>query len=607
MLAERAAQLPTTPGVYLFKAASGEVLYVGKAANLRARVRQYLAGTDGRFMVPFLVAASAEVDVVLVSSEKEALILENTLIKQHRPPYNVKLRDDKNFLHLRLDTRRRWPRYELVRSIKADKARYFGPYTSAAKARRTLEFLQRVFPLRTCSDVVLRSRRRPCLLHQMDRCVAPCVDGHTTTEAYDTLVDESMKWLDGRRGEVVERLRGRMMEHAEALEFERAARLRDLVAEIELTLSRQKVVDRKLGDRDVLGLHREGDAGMLCVLPVREGMMLEPSFVAFDADRGESAELLSSWLNGLYQGPEDTPSEILLPLWPTAHDALVEVLSERRRGRVRLAVPQRGDKARLVELAVENARDRFRRRSDGEARRRRALVSLADLLGLAAPPHRMECFDNSNLMGSHPVASCVVFLDGAPAKSQYRHYRIKTVEGPDDFASMEEILTRRFRRAAQEGIFPDLLVVDGGKGQLGVALRVLRELGFDEQPVIGLAKPRTERARGDRDAVDKIITTGGRTIRLEDNDPALNVLRHLRDESHRFAVQFHRRSRRSSALRSVLDGVPGVGPARRKALLRHFGSVRAVKAATAEQLAAVEGIGLRLAQQLHDAMNEGAS
>ena len=607
MLAERVAQLPTTPGVYLFKAASGEVLYVGKATNLRARVRQYLAGTDGRFMVPFLVAASADVDVVLVDSEKEALILENTLIKRHRPPYNVKLRDDKNFLHLRLDTRRPWPRYEVVRTIKSDKARYFGPYSSAAKARRTLEFLQRVFPLRTCSDAVLRSRRRPCLLHQMDRCVAPCVEGHTTPEAYDSLVGESMKWLDGRRGEVIDGLRARMMEHAEALEFERAARLRDLVEEIELTLSRQKVVDRKLGDRDVLGLHREGDAGVLCVLPVREGMMLEPSFVSFDADRGDSAELLSSWLNGLYQGPEDTPAEILVPLLPTTPDALIEVLSERRGAKVRLVVPQRGDKVRLVRLATDNARDRFRRRSDGEARRRRGLSSLADLLGLAAPPHRMECFDNSNLMGSHPVASCVVFLDGAPAKSQYRHYRIKTVEGPDDFASMEEILTRRFRRAAQEGVFPDLLVVDGGKGQLGVARRVLRELGFDEQPVIGLAKPRTERSRGDREAVDKIITTDGRAIRLEDNDPALNILRHLRDESHRFAVQFHRRSRRASALRSVLDGVPGIGPARRKALLRHFGSVRAVKAATADQLAGVAGIGPQLAQQLHDAMNEGTS
>ena len=601
-LSERAAELPQGPGVYLFKSADDEVLYVGKASNLRARVRQYLAGTDGRFMVPFLVAASADVDVILVHSEKEALILENTLIKRHQPPYNVKLRDDKNFLHLRLDERKRWPRFELVRNIRDDGARYFGPYSSASKARRTLEFLQRVFPLRTCSDGVLASRRRPCVLHQMGRCVAPCVVGHTTRREYSAMTSEAMLWLDGRRSEVVQRLRGRMMEHAERLEFEQAARLRDLTAEIEVTLQNQKVVDRKLGDRDVLGLHRAGDAGVLAIVPVREGMMLEPRFLTFDADRGDSAELLSSWINGLYQGPADTPGEILLPMLPHAHKALAEVLSDRRGGRVQLVVPQRGDKAQLQKLATDNARDHFRRRSDGQARRRRALRSLADILGLEAPPHRLECFDNSNLEGTNAVASCVVFLDGAPAKREYRHYRIKTVEGPDDYASMEEILTRRFRRAAEEGLFPDLLVVDGGKGQLAVARRVLRELGFDEQPMIGLAKPRTERARGDRHAVDKIVTVSGRTLRLEDNDPALNMLRHLRDEAHRFAIQFHRRSRRNNTLRSALDGVLGIGPARRKALIRHFGGVKGVKAATVDDLAAVSGIGPQLATQLHTAL-----
>jgi excinuclease ABC subunit C len=287
---------------------------------------------------------------------------------------------------------------------------------------------------------------------------------------------------------------------------------------------------------------------------------------------------------------------------PHAHKALAEVLSERRGGRVHLVVPQRGHKAQLQKLATDNARDHFRRRSDGQARRRRALQSLADILDLEAPPHRLECFDNSNLEGTNAVASCVVFLDGAPAKREYRHYRIKTVEGPDDYASMEEILTRRFRRAAEEGLFPDLLVVDGGKGQLAVARRVLRELGFDEQPMIGLAKPRTERARGERDAVDKIVTVSGRTLRLEDNDPALNMLRHLRDEAHRFAIQFHRRSRRKSTLRSALDGVPGIGPARRKALIRHFGGVKGVKAATVDDLAAVSGIGPQLAIQLHTAL-----
>ncbi len=601
-LSEHAARLPTQPGVYLFKDEDGQVLYIGKAANLRGRVRQYLAGSDGRFMVPFLVAHSTTVDVILTDSEKEALILENTLIKRHQPPYNVKLRDDKNFLHLRLDPGKPWPRYELVRRIRDDRARYFGPYSSASRARRTLAVLQRAFPLRTCSDRVLAGRRRPCMLHQLGRCVAPCVQGHTTPEHYGEILSGSLMWLEGKRGELIESLRTRMMRLAEAMEFEQAARLRDLIAELELTLQEQKVVDRKLESRDVLGLYREGDAGTLAILPVRDGMMLEPRFVDFDADRGETPELLSSWINALYDSADSLPPEIVLPLLPASHEALSEVLAERRGGRVRLRVPLRGGKTRLLKLATGNAQDHFRRRLDGLVRRGRALRSIADLVGLSAPPARMECFDNSNLQGSSAVASCVVFQDGVPAKSEYRHYRIKTVEGADDYASMEEILTRRFRRAAQDGLFPDLLVVDGGKGQLSVALRVLEELGFDEQPVIALAKARTEKARGERDAVDKIVTAGGATLRLQDHDPALNLLRHLRDEAHRFAIGFHRRTRRKSALRSQIEGVPGIGPARRKALVRHFGSVKRLKQASALELTQVEGIGPALAAQLHNAL-----
>ena len=599
-LEQQAAELPTTAGVYLWRDPNGLVLYVGKAKSLRARVRQYLSGHDERFMVRFLVAQAATIDCVLTDTEKEALLLENTLIKQHRPPYNVKLRDDKNFLHIRIDPRTSWPMFELTRRIADDGAKTFGPYHSAQKARRTLAFLQRSFPLRTCSDAVLKSRKTPCLLHQMGRCVAPCV-GKTSPEAYDAIVQEAVLVLSGRSTEAVQRIHERMRAAAEELRFEEAARLRDLAHEIDQTLQRQKVVDRKLSDRDVWGLFREGDLGAIAVLPMRGGMLLEPWFLEIRGERGELPELLSSWLNAAYSG--EIPPEILVPELPEAHGALEEVLGERRGGRVHIRVPQRGEKKRLLTLADSNARDRFRRQTDESERRARTLEELREICGLEAAPYRIECVDNSNIQGTDPVASCVVFLDGRPGKKEYRHYRIKTVVGPDDYASMREVLTRRFRRAAREGVFPDLLVVDGGKGQLGVALDVLHELGFPDQPVLGLAKPRTEKRRGEFDAVDKILLPGrSDAIRLPDNSGALNLLRHIRNESHRFAIQFHRRTRRKSALRSQLDSIPGVGGKRRKALLEHFGSLKKLKGATAEEIAAAPGIGPKLALQIAEAL-----
>ncbi|MCP4805835.1 MAG: excinuclease ABC subunit UvrC [Proteobacteria bacterium] len=597
-LERQASELPTQSGVYLWKDAAGVVLYVGKAKSLRARVRQYLSGHDGRFMVRFLVAQATQIDCVLTTTEKEALLLENTLIKQHKPPYNVKLRDDKNFLHVRIDPRTAWPQFELVRKIKDDGSKTFGPYHSAQKARRTLEFLQRSFPLRTCSDSVLKSRKTPCLLHQMGRCVAPCVDGHTTPQAYDAIVQESILVLGGRSTEAIERIRTRMRKAAEELRFEEAARLRDLATEIEQTLQRQNVVDGKLGDRDVWGLFREGDRGVIAVLPMRAGMLMEPWFLDIRGEDGDLDELLSSWVNTAYsQG--FIPPDILLPELPSAHEALEEVLTERRRGRVHIRVPQRGDKKRLLELADSNARDRFRRKTDESERRQRTLNELRDICGLTTPPYRIECVDNSNNQGTDPVASCVVFLDGKPGKKEYRHYKIKTVVGSDDYASMREVLIRRFRRAARDGVFPDLLVVDGGKGQLGVALAVLEELGFPDQPVIGLAKPRTEKRRGEFDAVDKIILPSQPDpVILPDNSGALNLLRFIRNESHRFAIQFHRRTRRKSAFRSALDSIPGVGGKRRKALLEHFGSLKKLQAASVEEIAACPGIGPKLAEEI---------
>ncbi len=598
-LSQLASELPTDPGCYLFKDGANRVIYVGKALNLRVRVRQYIAGTDERLMVPFLVRDASTVDCIVTDTEKEALLLENTLIKKHRPRFNVKLRDDSNFLHLRIDLRRDWPDYSLVRRIKDDGARYFGPYASASKARHTLAFLQRAFPLRTCRDSVLKSRTRPCLLHQMGRCVAPCAD-LVTREAYLELAEGSMLMLDGRKRQVIVHLRQRMRGHAERLEYERAARIRDLVYSIESSIEAQKVVDTRLADRDVWGLHREGNRGAVAILPVREGAMGEPQAALLPAMVGEEAELLSSLVNNAYPSRAPIPPEILLPVLPADAEILEEILSERRGKKVVLRAPQRGNKVKMVALAAQNAKVRYLRETDEEERHRRAMQQLGEILELPEPPTRIECFDNSNTQGTDPVAAMSVFIDGKPARREYRRYKVKTVVGSDDYATMREILERRFRRARDDGRYPDLLLVDGGKGQLGVAMAVLEDLGIHDQAVAGIKKPRSERKKGDRHATDKIVVPNRKEpLKMRGGHPALRILQHIRDEAHNHAIRYHRQVRGRNQLVSVLEGIPGVGPARRKALLKHLGSAEGVASADVETLASVPGIGAALAEHIH--------
>lgn len=602
-LDDKVATTPTTAGVYLWKDRRRRVIYVGKAINLRARLRQYLRGDDGRFFVPFLIADATDVDVILTHTEKEALLLENELIKQHRPRYNVKLVDDKNFLHLRIDRRQRWPRFTLVRQIGEDGAQYFGPYHSASKARDMLATLQRTSPLRTCTDHVLKSRSRPCLLHQMGRCVAPCVPG-VDPDHYASLIDEAVLMLTGQHRPLLASLKERMARHAEALEFERAAQIRDLIQSIESTLERQKVVDTRLGDRDLWGIYREEERAAIAILPVREGVMGQPRITVVRRLGGELADALSTLVNTAYPRGSYIPPEIGLPVLPPDASALAEVLSDRRGKRVRLFAPQRGDKARLLSLAEENARLQLERSAAEHSANQAALARLAEVLELPEPPHRIDCFDNSNLQGSNPVAAMSVFIDGEPARAEYRRYRIKTVVGADDYASMREILTRRLSRALREDTLPDLVVVDGGRGQLGVALAALADLGLSELPVIGLSKPRTEHHRGDRLATDKIVHPRYKDpLRLPRNDPALRLLQHLRDEVHDTAIRYHRKVRRKNTLSSVLEAIPGVGPTRRKALLSHLGSAEGVLNASADDLAAVPGLGPVIAAQIHAALH----
>lgn len=616
-LSARVDALPAEPGVYLFKDRRGRVVYVGKAKNLRSRVRQYISGQDDRLFVPFLVQTAADVDAVVVQTEKEALILENTLIKKHRPRYNIKLVDDSSFLHLQIDTGARWPRYRLVRAIepKSTKVRSFGPFTSASRARATLEFMSRRFPLRTCSDRELRSRKRPCLMHQMGRCLAPCVD-LCTPEEYNDAMTESLLFVSGRNTELLQRLRGSMVTAAESLDFEKAARDRDLIRALESSIERQSVVDRKLGNRDVWGLARSSDGGVVALLPVRQGMMHEAALFPF-ADgpwSDDDGELLSSVLNTWYGRGADIPAEVLLSVDVADAEALAEVLSERRGSSVRLARPARGDKLRLVEIANDNAEAAWTRRLDAAQRNTSALEELQRVCHLPRPPRRMECFDNSNIQGTDPVAAMVVYVDGQHTRHLDRRYKIKTVVGADDYATMGEVLGRRLRRGLEEGDLPDLLVVDGGKGQLNIALAVLRELGFRHQrepddtrmllPVIGIAKPKTERARGDREALDKLVLPGAKNlIRLPGNSPGLRLLQSLRDDTHDAAITYHRKRRRNRTLTGSLNGLEGVGPARKRALLKHFGGLAAVRAASIDELAAVPGLGPTTALRLHAAMH----
>ena len=603
-LKEQSKNLPKKPGVYLFKDSDGRVLYVGKAKDLKTRVRQYILGQDARKHVVLMMRKAVEVEIALTSTEKEAFILENTLIKRHSPRYNLQLKDDKNFLHIALDMDKDWPRFQLVRRIeKSSNLRTFGPFTSAQQARKTLAFVERSFPLRTCSDRTLRSRKRPCILHQMERCVGPCVDGLTTQDDYTGLVQDATLFLEGRHTELLAVLHAKMKRASVEEDFERAANLRDLIQSIESTLQKQSVVDTNLGERDIWGLWRDADEGVLLLLPVRGGMMLEPVAFPFSKSLQADADILSSGLLQFYAAHR-LPREVLIPFELSEQLVLEELLVAQRKGALRLHAPKRGAKARLVGLANENAEARFRQRENKNARLKMALESLAEHCGLVAAPHRIECFDNSNFQGHSPVASQVVFLDGKPAKHLYRRYHIRGVEGPDDYASMAEVLGRRIRRAWEEDDFPDLIVVDGGLGQLSAALKVLRDTGAEGQAVVGLAKARTEKRRGAVGAVDKILIPGrSEALILRDADPALNLLRHLRDESHRFAVSFHRKTRKKASLYSELDSIEGIGPSRKKALLKHFGSLKAIRAASAGEIEALAGFSSDLAKRIQTALN----
>ena len=611
-LREKIRRLPRRPGVYLMKDREGKVLYVGKARDLRKRVLSYAGGRDSRPMIPFLVSRVEDLECIVTETEKEALILENTLIKEHRPRYNVDFRDDKAYFHLRIDPKAPFPRFQLVRRPKKDGARYLGPYPSSAAAKETLRFLQGFCPLRTCRDAEFRSRKRPCLERQIGRCLAPCTGG-VDPEAYRGLVQDALSFLEGRERHLLEDLRKRMGQAAEDLAFEEAARLRDRIAAVEHTLERQHMDTPSARNEDAFGLHWEDALTQVCLLSVRGGRLLRQRPFPLVRLALPAPEILSSLLRQFYADTPDIPDTVFLPAPLEDQAVLAEWLADRKGRAVSVTAPARGRGRELVRLAERNARELLAGRAATAGDPETALAELQERAGLSRRPNRIAGVDISNLGGTSAVGSLVTFVEGRPWKAGYRRFRIRTVPGADDYAMLYEVLTRYLRSGAD---LPDLLLVDGGRGQLGVALATLKDLGVTGVDVLAIAKERIRPpgkasgrpsgepsggAAGPEREEDRLYRPGRKNpLRLRSWPALRGLVQRIRDEAHRFAVSYHRRLREKKALASALDRVPGLGPAKTKTLLSRFGDVRTLRSASPEELLAVPGIGLGLAGRIRD-------
>jgi excinuclease ABC subunit C len=598
--------LADKPGVYLLKDASGRVLYVGKAQSLRSRVRQYWR--SGRSAAPLRIESAidqvADIETTLTDTVSEALLLEANLIKRHQPRFNVRLKDDKSYPFIKVTLADDFPRIERTRRLPDDGSRYFGPYASASSVDASMNLIRRIFPFRTCSIEIREGQRalaRPCLLYHIKRCQGPCIEA-IDKAAYAHDIEQVMLFLEGHQEQVSRALRSDMETAAEALQFERAATLRDKVRAIERTMESQKMAGFAKRVLDVLGYARSGNEAAVQLFAIRDGKTMNRDiFLLENLGDASDEEALTSFVKQYYARAGSIPPRVLVPMPLPETSELEEFLASRARRKVDLVRPQRGEGRKLMVLAARNAaetlaREQVRFLSD-QGKTEQALAELADALALPAPPERIECYDISTIGGTSTVGSMVVFEEGQPRTGEYRRFRIKDVVGQDDFASHQEILRRRFHRALdeKEGAaeqlrwrLPDLVVIDGGKGQVSAAREVLDDLGLHDLPLAGLAKEREEIfLPGQREPIVLPATSG-----------ALYLLQRLRDEAHRFAITYHRQVRARAATRSALDDLAGVGPARKRALLRVFGSSRALKSATAEEIAAVPGIGRVMAERI---------
>lgn len=611
---EKINHLPDEPGIYLFKDAQDDVIYVGKAKSLKKRVKSYfLNRAQHGIRIRIMVSLVRDVDTVLTNKETEALILEDRYIKQYQPRYNVKLKDDKSYPYFKLSTNEMYPRLLFVREKLDKRAEYFGPYTSARDARQVLRLINRQFQLRT-SKMKLDGTRtyRPCINFQLKRCLAPC-RGNVPVEEYQEVVDQVRYFLQGRSDDLLKALDARMQRYAEQLEFELAAQVRDQAQALRRIFERQRVFGPSMVDQDVFATCREADRAGVQVLFIRGGRVLASDFFYFDkAEQVSEDNLLGQVLNRIY-GNENyiVPQQVLLPFEYSDQEPLAEMLRERAGKLVAVQVPKRGEKRQLIEMAMQNALSNFQEKQRLTVRDEEILNEVQKTLRLRFLPQLVECFDISNIQGTDTVASLVAFKNNRPFKEGYRKYKIRTVEGPNDFASMREVLTRRYQRTLKgEFPMPNLILIDGGKGQLSMAVKVLEELGvsLEEVDLIGLAKGRSERRRGverdNEEDFEYVVKPNMKNeIRLHRTSPVLFFLTCIRDETHRFAITFHREQRRKRTLTSSLEQIPGVGEGRRKALLKHFGSLKRLKEATVEDITQCPGISDHLAQVIHQHLN----
>ncbi|MCD6553426.1 MAG: excinuclease ABC subunit UvrC [Anaerolineae bacterium] len=614
---ERYPAIPTKPGVYLMKDAQGEVIYVGKAVNLRNRVRSYFhaSSTDYTGKVHRLVHEIADIEFIVTDSEVEALILECNLIKKHRPRFNVRLKDDKRYPYIKISWQDDYPRVFITRQMVHDGGKYYGPYTSVSAVHQTLDLLRKLFPYLTCKRKITGHDERPCLYYHIKRCLGPCI-GAVSKEEYQAMIQRICLFLEGKTEEIVADLRAQMQDAAAQLQFEKAAELRDHIRAIEHVTERQKIISMAAEDQDVIAFARDDGLACVQVFFIRQGKLIGREYFLLTGTAGEDdREIVASFLKQFYDEAAYVPPEILLPTAVEESPVIEEWLRARRGGsKVTLRVPRRGQKRELVRMAAENAVEtlihlRAQWEAD-ETRHTMALTELQEALGLSAAPVRIEGYDISNIQGTAATGSMVVFVKGVPRKSDYRRFRIRTVPGADDYAMMQEVLRRRFKRVVEAGegaegedvfppgkkldesfaVLPDLILIDGGKGQLNAVQEVLQEYGLDNLAVASLAKKREE-----------IFVPGQPDpIVLPRDSQGLYLAQRVRDEAHRFAVDYHRTVRRKKGLASQLEEVPGVGPKRRQALLQHFGSIEAIRQASVDELAAVPGMTRKIAERVKD-------
>lgn len=605
-LEQKIGHLPTHPGVYLFKDKTGRVLYVGKAGNLRHRVASYFQKAEGKSSKTLaLLEKVVDIETIVTDTDKEALILENHLIKAHRPRYNVKLRDDKTYPFLRLSVEDEFPTLSIVRRIRRDRSLYFGPYTSSTSLKETLRFIRKHFPIRTCLEAKFSTRLRPCLNYEMGRCLGPCCNKVDPTQ-YRRVVQQVKLFLEGKDKELIESLRKRMEEESEQLHFEAAAKIRDQIASIEHVIEKQKVVSRDLHDQDVIGFHRQDSTIIIHALFVRAGKLLGGKGFTLSSYGLPDEEVLSSFLRQYYREGRFIPERILIPMEIPEHSLTEEWLTELKGETVQILVPLKGDKRDLIKMASENAEKFSIRETEIEKDQETILKTLKERLHLKKIPRRIEAFDISTLQGSQAVGSMVCFENGQPAKDRYRHFKIRTIEGMDDYGMMFEVLSRRY---GKEGDLPDLILIDGGRGQLNVAQEVLKDFQIKEVDLLGIAKERIKKLRS-RSSIER---TEEKIFHPQFREPfilgkgssLLHFLDRIRDEAHRFAITYHQKVRKRETIKSELEEIPGVGEKRQKELLRYFGSVENIKRANLEALSKAPKVSQKLARTIYQFFHKG--